>query len=255
MFVMWLKKKLLMLFRRRNARGEYREFIDKVSQKYGEVGVKFNYVNHVVSTESPKEDPDHYAIFTYWVAHKLSGSTKLKFLDVGNTKVANLVNSIAHDVTALVLDFPNDDISSVNWLVHDISDELPFDESSFDVFTSPSTLHLIGQGRYGDRRDPFVLIKFKSELDRVMRCKSRMYLMLPLGKDQLMFGFHFIYSLDSIKKIFSGWRLVDYMVDDEVKFGKIKSDKPKAQRFDKDVDVSEFGVGDYKIVYLEFIKE
>ena len=73
----------------------------------------------------------------------------LHILDVGNTKVANLMNSIRNSVTALVLERPIDDISKVDWRVQDISKRLNFENETFDIFTSPSSLHLIGQGRYG----------------------------------------------------------------------------------------------------------
>jgi hypothetical protein len=179
----------------------------------------------------------------------------LHILDVGNTKVANLMNSIRNSVTALVLERPIDDISKVDWRVQDISKRLNFENETFDIFTSPSSLHLIGQGRYGDRKNPTVLLDFIEELKRIMKSNSKMYLLLPLGRDLMLYGFHFIYSLDTIKKIFKDWNLIDYLVDDEVKFGTIKNKSKKTNRFDKDVSIKDFEIGDYKIIYLEFQKK
>ena len=217
--------------------------------------MNFEFKNYPLSKENPKETPDHYSVFAYWVAHKLKDIKGCDILDVGNTKVANLFNSINNNVTALVLEEPLDDISSVNWAVQDISKKLNFNDNSFDIFTSPGSLHLIGQGRYGDEKDPFALIHFIDELKRVMKKDSKMYLLLPLGKDQLLYGFHFIYSFETIKKIFKEWNVLDYMVDDEVKFGFDKTLTKKENRFDQDTDVSDFTIGQYEIIYLEFIKK
>lgn len=242
------------MFVKKNPKKEYENFKSIVQNEYRSLCIEFEYSNHMVAKENPKETPDHYSIFAYWVSKKIKYISKSKILDVGNSKVANMFNSIKHDVTALVLEEPVDDISEVNWTIQDISKKLNFIDDSFDIFTSPSTLHLIGQGRYGDEKNPLALLNFIKELERVMRKDSKMYLMLPLGKDQLLYGFHFIYSLDSIVKLFANWVLVDYMVDNEVKFGFDEYHKVKNARFDQDVDVSDFKRGQYKIIYLEFIK-
>jgi len=244
-----------VIFKKRSSTKEYKKFIQAVAEEYRKVDISFEYMNYPISKENPRETPDHYGIFTYWVANKLKDIKGLNILDVGNTKVANLINSISHNVTALVLKKPVDDISLVNWKIQDISEKLDFSENSFDVFTSPGSLHLIGQGRYGDKKDPLALINFIDELKRIMKKGSKMYLLLPLGRDQLLYGFHFIYSFETIKKIFKDWDVVDYMVDNEVKFGFNKSINKKNKRFDNDINVGDFEVGQYKIIYLEFIKK
>ena len=182
----------------------------------------------------------------------ISGKT---ILDVGNSKIGNMFNSLNNEVTALVLEKPREDISNVNWTVQDISKKLNFDDNSFDIFTSTSTLHLIGLGRYGDKKDPLALINFLDELNRVMKKDSKMYLILPLGKDQLLYGLHFIYSFEGIKKIFKDWEVTDYMVDNEIKFGFDKNENKNEKRFDKNTDTSNFTIGQYKIIYLEFVKK
>ncbi len=241
-----------MLFKKKNSKKEYEIFKRNVEEEYLKIDVNFEYRNYPLNKENTKETPDHYVIFTYWVASKIKDIKNNKILDVGNTKVANLVNSIYNNVTALVLEKPVDDISKVNWKIQDISKKLDFEDNTFDIFTSPGSLHLIGQGRYGDEKNPLALIQFIDELRRVMKKDSRMYLLLPLGRDQLLFGFHFIYTFETIKKIFSDWEIIDYIVDDEVKFGSIKNNQKKDKRFDKDTDISSFEIGDYKIIYLEF---
>ena len=243
---------------------EFSDFKKKVQHKYNTLGIDFNIINYPVSKENPMENPDHYAIFAYWIAKKIlnnrliegGGESKLEILDAGNTKFSNMFNSITNNVTALVLEEPLDNISDVKYIKHDISNALPFSDKTFDVFTSPGTLHLIGQGRYGDELNPCALLEFLEELNRVTKDNSKAYIMLPLGKDALLFGYHLIYSYESIVKIFKYWNVTDYMVDNLVKFGTIsKLPLPSCGRFNKDTDISNFKIGDYKIIYLELSKK
>lgn len=253
-------------FLKRHPLKEFDNFKKVVEKEYEKLDIEFHTVNYPISKENPTENPDHYAIFAYWIAKKIlnnnnliagiAGGYKLEILDVGNTKFSNMFNSINNNVTALVLEEPLDNISDVKYIKHDISKVLPFLDKTFDIFTSPSTLHLIGQGRYGDELNPCALLEFLEELNRVTKDNSKAYIMLPLGKDALLFGYHFIYSYKSIVKIFKYWNVTDYMVDNLVKFGTIsKSPLPSCGRFNKDIDISDFKVGDYKIIYLELSKK
>ena len=82
-----------MLFRKKNSKQEYANFMDVVRNKYELLDISFEYRNYPISTENPKETPDHYGIFAYWVANKLKTTENTNILDVGNSKVGNLINS------------------------------------------------------------------------------------------------------------------------------------------------------------------
>ena len=160
-------------FLKRHPLKEFDNFKKAVEKEYEKLDIEFHTVNYPISKENPMENPDHYAIFAYWIAKKIlnnrliegGGESKLEILDVGNTKFSNMFNSINNNVTALVLEEPLDNISDVKYIKHDISNALPFLDKTFDVFTSPSTLHLIGQGRYGDKLNPCALLEFLEELN------------------------------------------------------------------------------------------
>ena len=51
----------------------------------------------------------------------------------------------------------------------DVSDPLPFESNSFDVFSSVVRLHLIGLGRYGDKINHNALLDFVLEIERVIK--------------------------------------------------------------------------------------
>lgn len=245
----------MKFLKNKSSKKEYQNFIQSVNSEYSKLDIKFEFKNNSFHKECPKEAPDHYSIFAYWVAKKNINVQHANILDVGNTKVSNLISSIRNNVTALVLENPTDDISNVQWIIQDIAEPLKFKDATFDIFTSPGSLHLIGLGRYGDKKDPLALLKFLKELKRVMKNNSKMYLLLPLGMDQLLYGFHFIYSFETIQKIFNDWEITDYMVDNEMKFGFDKSFSKRYNRFDQNTDITKFKIGQYKIIYLEFIKK
>lgn len=154
------------------------------------------------SVEDPFEFFNYYDVFSYWIIKKINelGNNK-KILDVGGKKITNAILSINNDVIAVVLKDCKDKISKVRYVIHDVSYPLPFEDNTFDVFTSPATLHLIGLGRYGDKLDPNALINFVKELDRVMKKKSDLFLCMPLGKNQLIFNLHYIFDFDTLKDI------------------------------------------------------
>jgi SAM-dependent methyltransferase len=229
-------------------------FFSSVCNEYQKLDINFSFSKSKLHKEDPTESPDHYSVFAFWMTRKIHNIKQLRILDVGNTKYSNFFNSLDNDVTALVLKKPNDELSSVKWVICDVSDPLPFDDSSFDVFSAPSSLHLIGMGRYGDRINPLALLSLVSEINRVVKRNGKLYLMLPLGHDECIYGFHFIYSFESIKKIFNKWLITDYFVDEHVIFGSIKKKINTGIRFSKNIETSFFKSGDYKIIYLELTR-
>lgn len=186
-------------------------------------------------------------------------------------KLGNAIFSLNHEVYSIVLKDPKDKISSVKYFEIDINNPSPFEENYFDVFISPATLHLVGLGRYGDKLSPKTLFNFLGELRRVMKRGSHLFICVPLGKDALCFNHHFIWSFNTILKLFSEFELVDYLVDEWAGVPgyvsmtdlqklegfsppKIQSSKllPNSERFSKNTNVENLNIGEYKIIYLHF---
>lgn len=212
----------------------------------------FIMIPYCLSKEDAIEFFDHYSVFSYWVfeyIYSMSGNRKI--LDVGGKKLLNAILSIDNEVTSIVLADCKDRISKVKYVIHDVSDCLSFPDDYFDIFLSPGTLHLVGLGRYGDKLDPNVLPRFIKDLNRVMKKKSDLFLLMPLGKNHLLFNFHYIFDFHTLKDMFYGWTVEEYFVDEFVHFN--RSDyKDYKERFSRDVNTSNFDVGEYKIIYLHF---
>jgi hypothetical protein len=211
---------------------------------------------------------DYYSVFYYWVSDFLKDKDSLNILTLGGVKMGDAILSLKHNVTSIVLDDPLDRISKVRYIRHDVFYPLPFKNRTFDVFISPATLHLVGLGRYGDRLSPHTLFNFLNELRRVLRIGAEVFICIPLGKNVLIFNHHYIFEFDTILKIFNGFELVDYLVDewagvpgyasptDLKALGMSISNKNyrhiNKSRFTKNVDVSSLKLGEYKIIYLHF---
>jgi len=211
-------------------------------------GFPMRIVAHL--SADPTEALDHYDAFAFWAVAKISSRQKrLSILDVGSLKMMNAILSATHDVASLVLADCGDRITNVRYLIHDVSDGLPFRGGSFDVFTSMASLNLIGLGRYGDKLDPYSLPRLVNELDRVLRTESMVLISMCLGPNILHFNNGWFLEMDTLRRVFHPWRLRDYLVDNA---SSPRRSAIGAERFVKDGDTRNTKLGDYRVVFLHF---
>ncbi len=192
-----------------------------------------------------------YDGFTFWFHKKLGNSNNLSVLDLGSTKVSNALLSLRHNITAIVLSDPNDEISNVRYCIIDATRELPFENSEFDVFTSTASIQLIGLGRYRDNLEPYAIPNFISELHRVMRLNADLYISMALGTNQLKFNSEYEFDFDTIKKFFAGWELVDFLID-RASWLKEASSLPKGERYSYDYGSADSPPKGHCVVFLHF---
>jgi SAM-dependent methyltransferase len=144
---------------------------------------------------------DSYSIFYTWVWKELSSLPKKEVLSIGGKKLGDALLGEKHRVVSIVLKDPHDPISSVEYRIHDLSDPLPFKENSFHFAISPSTLHLIGMGRYGDKINPSALFTALPEIYRVLKPGGSLYFSTLSGKDALMFNHGYIFQYTTWKTL------------------------------------------------------
>lgn len=58
-------------FLKRHPLKEFDNFKKAVEKEYEKLDIEFHTVNYPISKENPMENPDHYAIFAYWIAKKI----------------------------------------------------------------------------------------------------------------------------------------------------------------------------------------
>lgn len=203
----------------------------------------------------PTELFSHYSAFSYWVAAKLArDNRRYRILDIGSPKTQNAIFSASHDVTAVVLADCSDRLSAVNYVLHDVSQPLPFPDKSFDCFTSTVSLPLVGLGRYGDQVKADCLPDLILELERVMRDGGRLFFSFTSGPNLLAFNNSWFLDFDTIKSLFRGWRLVEALVDNWSSPRAV----PQGDASRRFAAVNENVMvrrGDYRVIFFEFVKE
>jgi hypothetical protein len=88
--------------------------------------------------------------------------------------------------------------------------KLPFDDNSIVSLSCMHTVEHLGLGRYGDPIDPDGDVKAISELKRVLSKNGDLLFVVPLGKPQIRFNAHRIYSYAQIMDYFSDLKLEEF---------------------------------------------
>lgn len=208
------------------------------------------------ASSDPTEFFTHYDAFGYWVAEKLAQTSgRQRILDIGSPKAQNAILSAYHDVTAVVLADCSDRFSAVRYVQHDVTRALPFPAGSFSCFTSTVALQLIGLGRYGDRVDANCLPNLISELRRVMSDDATLFVSLALGPSMLAFSNQWCLDLETIVRLFKGWRLVDTIADNWSS-PRVEFEGDASRRFVKPEQLpSVIAEGDYRVVFCAFVRD
>lgn len=226
---------------------QFRRYVEGIGPDSPLHGLRTRIVGD--ASADPTEFFDHYDAYAFWATQKIFARGRpLKTLDVGSTKIMNGMLSAVHDVTSLVLADCSDSISRVRYVRHDASDPLPFPDASFDVFTSMVALPLIGLARYGDRLDPNSLMKLVAELKRVIKPDGDIIVSMCLGHNVLNFNNGWFLTMETLRRVFEGWAVVDHLVDLQSSPRSVP-DRPD-QRFTRDTDISRIPETDYRVIFL-----
>jgi SAM-dependent methyltransferase len=246
--IRWLVRNLdrvAFVLRRARLERSFREYVRRMGSNHR--FSDFPKTNTGDTSADPREYFSHYEAYSFWLAAKLEAmGNKRKVLDLGNRKLTNALLSVTNDVTSLVLANCDDRISKVKYVIHDISDPLPFADGSFDVFTSLGTLQLVGLGRYGDKLDPHALLNLIAELDRVLKAEAHLIFSTSFGPNRLHFNNGWGFEFETVRQLFGKWRLVDYLIDN----GSVEHPPPYEERYTKQVDYQ--GFEPYRIAFYHF---
>jgi SAM-dependent methyltransferase len=227
---------------------QYRQYVAGIGPDHALAGLPTRLIGDVA--EDPTEQISHYDAYAYWTAKKIAarGTGRLRILDVGSPKMMNCILSASHDLTSLVLADCGDRLSGVRYITHDVSHRLPFDPGTFDVFTSSVALPLFGLGRYGDKLDPNCLVNLVAELSRVMSPDGDLVVSMSLGRNVLNFNNSWFFDLATIKRLFAGWDVKDYLVDRASGTNRAKVEA--GSRFTRDATVEHLQIGQFRVIFL-----
>ena len=162
-------------------------------------------------------DP-HYFFQAAWLARKLAASRPPNHTDIGSE--VGMVGVISAFVPIEFLDIRPLDVPLKGLSCR--KDNLTGLTLPSDSVESLSCLHVlehIGLGRYGDPLDPDGHVKAAGELSRVLAYNGNLYLSVPVGRERACFNAHRVFSVDTVRKLFSTLDLSEFaLVDDHGRF-------------------------------------
>jgi hypothetical protein len=225
-------------------------YIRKVKKGSSLFPIKVKLVGNCAG--DPTEFFSHYEAFSFFVNNDLKNlvSKKLSILDVGSPKMFTSSISVYHNVSSLVLANPSDNLSNTKYITHDVSNELPFQNNSFDIFTSTVSIPLLGLGRYGDKVDPNAIENFIQELSRVMRNGSTIYISMCLGHNILCFNNGYYLTIEKIESLFFNFKLKEYLID----MWSGQNVDYSLERYSNKCDLNLIPTSDYKVIIMKFEK-
>lgn len=87
---------------------------------------------------------------------------------------------------------------------------LPFPDESIDSLSSMHVIEHIGLGRYGDPLDAMGDRKAANELQRVLRRRGNLLVVVPVGRPRIQFNAHRIYDHQDFRGWFSELDLMEF---------------------------------------------
>ena len=185
-------------------------------------------------------DP-HYFFQAAWLARKLAASHPAVHTDIASD--VGMIGVLSAFVPVEFLDIRPLDVALRGLMSR--KDNLAGLELPSGSVRSLSCLHVlehVGLGRYGDPLDPEGHVKAAGELSRVLADGGDLYLSVPIGRERVCFNAHRVFSVATIRKLFSTLDLQEFaLVDDK-------------GRFEPSADTSEVGSHEYACGLFHFVK-
>jgi hypothetical protein len=162
-------------------------------------------------------DP-HYFFQAAWLARKLAASRPVVHTDIASD--VGMIGVLSAFVPVEFLDIRPLNVALPGLVSR--KDNLSSLALPSDSVSSLSCLHVlehIGLGRYGDPLDPDGHVKAAGELSRVLADGGDLYLSVPIGRERVCFNAHRVFSVATIRKLFSTLELSEFsLVDDRGRF-------------------------------------
>lgn len=161
----------------------------------------------------------HYIYHPAWAARVLA-KTKPKFhVDISST--LNFCSIVSAFIPVRFYDYrpANLKLSNLSMRSVDLT-SLPFKSDSIQSLSCMHTVEHIGLGRYGDKINPNGDLKAINELKRVLAPGGNLLFVVPVGKPNIYFNAHRVYSLKQIKSYFSGLLLKEFALVPDIDKGK-----------------------------------
>jgi hypothetical protein len=79
----------------------------------------------------------------------------------------------------------------------------------FDAAFSISSFEHDGLGRYGDPLNPNGDLEAMKKMKKILKMDGLLFLVVPVGKDKLVWNAHRIYGYKRLPRLLNGWKVID----------------------------------------------
>lgn len=172
-------------------------------------------------------DP-HYLYHPAWAMRILASTKPKKHIDISSilsfsTALSAFMPVEFYDYRPANIKLDNLKVGKANLL------SLPFPDNNIESLSCMHTIEHIGLGRYGDNLDPDGDIKAMAELKRVVAKNGDLLFVVPVGKPEIYFNGHRVYSYSQIMSYFNEFELAEFSLipDKGREVGIIKNATPE----------------------------
>jgi SAM-dependent methyltransferase len=160
----------------------------------------------------------HYIYHPAWAARIVSELQPSVHVDVSST--LNFCAIVSAFVPVKFYDYRPAELNLGNLeCKHGDLMKLPFENESIDSISCMHVVEHIGLGRYGDPLDPDGDLKAIAELKRVLARGGSLLFVVPVGRSQIRYNAHRIYSYDQVVASFTDLHVEQFaLVDDDNQF-------------------------------------
>ncbi|RPI21048.1 MAG: DUF268 domain-containing protein [Chloroflexota bacterium] len=208
------------IYRRIRYVGEFNRFVSlqkETDERFSPLEWKYRYpcLNDRMSV-TPFDR--HYTYHPAWAARILAELRPARHIDIASsltfcTMVSAFIPVEFYDYRPAMLSLSNLECKRGDLLA------LPFPDNSVESLSCMHVVEHVGLGRYGDPLDPDGDLKAIAELKRVVKKGGSLLFVTPVGRPNIRFNAHRIYSYDQILSSFSDLQLRQFaLVDDKGQF-------------------------------------
>lgn len=157
----------------------------------------------------------HYIYHTAWAARKIKEINPAEHIDISSYLYLSTIASAF--VPIKFYDYRPAPIKLENFTSKQANlTKLHFKNNSVKSLSCLHTIEHIGLGRYGDPIDPDGDLKAIKELQRIIKTKGNLLIVVPIGRPKIMFNAHRIYSYKQIINLFYKFELKEFsLVSDD----------------------------------------
>ena len=151
----------------------------------------------------------HYIYHPAWAARVVKDINPDKHIDISST--LTFCSQLSAFIPTEFYDFRPAKLSLDN-LISEKADltDLNFQTDSISSLSCLHTIEHIGLGRYGDQIDPDGDLKAIAELKRVCTTNGNLLIVVPVGKEKILFNAHRIYNAKRFIHYFDGFYLKEF---------------------------------------------